>query len=268
MPIGRRLMLIAALPLCMCTGFAFWLWQQVGELRSNVETEIVAQVGHALRGKDLQRNVVQVQQFLSDISATRGQDGLDDGFALAEKSRDAFIADLKKYEEALQKRPTKEPVQMAQGIRQRFDVYYSAGVAMAKAYVAEGPAGGNRLMPTFDQASAELQKALDAFVAAEAKDFADHVELVGRESETMRRLSIALCAAMGLLITLASWLIGRSITQPLVAVQGAAARIAEGDFSVALDASGRSELDALARSVEQVRTTIKSLIGTLSNMAL
>ena len=55
----------------------------------------------------------------------------------------------------------------------------------AAIFVAEGPAGGNRLMPTFDQASAELQKALDAFVAAEAKDFADHVELVGRESETM-----------------------------------------------------------------------------------
>lgn len=28
-------------------------------------------------------NVIQVQQFLSDVSATRGQDGLDDGFKLA-----------------------------------------------------------------------------------------------------------------------------------------------------------------------------------------
>ena len=36
--------------------------------------------------------VVQVQQFLTDVSATRGQDGLDDGFDEAAKNREAFLA--------------------------------------------------------------------------------------------------------------------------------------------------------------------------------
>ncbi|TAN57392.1 MAG: methyl-accepting chemotaxis protein, partial [Magnetospirillum sp.] len=39
-----------------------------------------------------------------------------------------------------------------------FGPYTRIGVAMAKAYVAQGPAGGNRLMDDFDQASASLQE--------------------------------------------------------------------------------------------------------------
>jgi methyl-accepting chemotaxis protein len=44
--------------------------------------------------KDIQLDVVQVQQFLSDISATRAQDGLDDGFKDAQEFADKFRRDV------------------------------------------------------------------------------------------------------------------------------------------------------------------------------
>jgi predicted adenine nucleotide alpha hydrolase (AANH) superfamily ATPase len=37
-------------------------------------------VQYALLATAMDKNVVQIQQFLSDISATQGKDGLDDGF--------------------------------------------------------------------------------------------------------------------------------------------------------------------------------------------
>lgn len=42
--------------------------------------------------KDVRFHVVQVQQWLTDISATRGQDGLNDGFDVAKEHRAAFEA--------------------------------------------------------------------------------------------------------------------------------------------------------------------------------
>lgn len=36
--------------------------------------------------------MIQVQQFLTDVSATRGLDGLDDGFEKAQEHRAAFQA--------------------------------------------------------------------------------------------------------------------------------------------------------------------------------
>lgn len=44
-------------------------------------------VSNALVAKDMQMQVVQMQQWLTDISATRGQDGLNDGFKQAEGNK-------------------------------------------------------------------------------------------------------------------------------------------------------------------------------------
>lgn len=41
--------------------------------------------------------MVQVQQFLTDYSATRGQDGLADGLGEAAKFHDDFLACVKKF---------------------------------------------------------------------------------------------------------------------------------------------------------------------------
>jgi hypothetical protein len=44
--------------------------------------------------KDIQINVIQVQQWLTDISATRGLDGLNDGFDEAKAQADAFSRNI------------------------------------------------------------------------------------------------------------------------------------------------------------------------------
>ena len=42
-------------------------------------------------------DVVQVQQWLSDISTTRAQDGLNDGFDEAQKSYEFFIEGIEAF---------------------------------------------------------------------------------------------------------------------------------------------------------------------------
>ena len=44
--------------------------------------------------KAVQQDVIQVQQFLTDVSATRGQSGLADGFEKADQYARAFAVDL------------------------------------------------------------------------------------------------------------------------------------------------------------------------------
>ena len=48
----------------------------------------------ALLLKDIRMDVVQVQQWLTDISATRGFDGLNDGFDEAEAAAQSFTANV------------------------------------------------------------------------------------------------------------------------------------------------------------------------------
>ena len=46
---------------------------------------------------EMQINVIQVQQWLTDISATRAKDGLNDGFVEAESSYNKIIKGLNKF---------------------------------------------------------------------------------------------------------------------------------------------------------------------------
>jgi methyl-accepting chemotaxis protein len=100
---------------------------------------------------DVKFNVIQVQQWLTDISATRALDGLNDGFDEAKKSADAF---KKSINELI--RLDSENKARYQNLLAPFDVYYQAGKNMAQAYIDKGPAGGNLMMAAFDDAAASL----------------------------------------------------------------------------------------------------------------
>jgi hypothetical protein len=59
-------------------------WTYNSSLRATTNDLVDQDYQFQLTVLDLQLNIVQVQQWLTDISATRGLDGLNDGFSEAE----------------------------------------------------------------------------------------------------------------------------------------------------------------------------------------
>lgn len=106
--------------------------------------------------KSLQLSVVQVQQFLTDVSATRAMDGLDDGYELAEKYAKEFDLQLRDAKELASTLKEDGIANQLQTVGEGFPPYYSTGKQMAAAYVAEGPAGGNKMMASFDAVASKL----------------------------------------------------------------------------------------------------------------
>jgi hypothetical protein len=151
-----------------------------------------------LKAKEMQRNVVQVQQFLSDILATRTLDGLDDGFKQAEANREAFTAALEEIQaHDVTHKSADERRELAQ-VGKDFDNYYALGVSMAKAYVAEGPEGGNKLMGDFDKASEALQKSLTPFAVHETDKMEAALSAVQDRASGVRWLAIGLGVRTGI----------------------------------------------------------------------
>ncbi|PLX44668.1 MAG: hypothetical protein C0605_02240, partial [Hyphomicrobiales bacterium] len=104
--------------------------------------------------KDIHFDVVQVQQWLTDISATRGRDGLDDGFKEAENFAARFKADIALAQGHARTLGLSD-IETALGeVSSRFPSYYKVGKSMAEAYVGNGPAGGNKMMSAFDEKAA------------------------------------------------------------------------------------------------------------------
>ena len=103
--------------------------------------------------KQIELDVVQVQQFLTDVSATRAQNGLNDGWEEAEKHAQAFRTEIDRAKKLAADLNAPELAGSLDATAGRFPAYYETGVRMSHAYVDQGPAGGNALMPQFDQSA-------------------------------------------------------------------------------------------------------------------
>ena len=94
---------------------------------------------------ELKLSVVQVQQWLTDIGATRAAEGFDDGF-------DEAAAQAENAYDILEKLVAVNPdyADEVTDIRNKFEPYYETGKQMAQAYIDAGPEGGNAMMGDFD----------------------------------------------------------------------------------------------------------------------
>jgi methyl-accepting chemotaxis protein len=208
--------------------------------------------------KSLELDVSQVQQYLSDISATRGQDGLDTGFQEAEESAESFkknIAEVRRLAEQIRNR---ELIDSVNQLAANFDPYYEIGKEMAAAYMKEGPAGGNPKMPDFDkQADAmrdELTKVIDLSRTISEQSRAKTSTSMGTlgESVNFERAAAFVFAGLAVLFAIVvAFVLNSSVSRPLGAMANAMAELGRGNFNVELPGlDRRDEIGVMAHSVQ------------------
>lgn len=211
--------------------------------------------------KNIQIAVIQVQQFLTDVSATRGQDGLDDGFEEAAKNAKAF-RELAEATENLARKIDDDQIGAAvANVSQAFGPYYEIGQKMAKVYVAEGPAGGNKMMSDFDARSEKLTAALETLIKLSEGRSSDARRDIDRETSgavaglaSLTRLLYLIGAASFLI---AAGVIGYShfgISRPLQAMTRCMAALVDGQTAISIPSLSRvDEIGDMGRAVEVFR---------------
>lgn len=137
--------------------------------------------------KDIHFDVVQVQQWLTDISATRGRDGLDDGFTEAKNFAVKFAADIAVAAGHAKALGFKDIEAALNDVSQKFPPYYDMGRTMAQSYVKDGPAGGNKLMAAFDEKAAAIGEAVEKLVNLGSGKVADQLTMQASAALEMRQ---------------------------------------------------------------------------------
>ncbi len=133
--------------------------------------------------KEAKTDIIQVQQWLTDISATRARDGLDDGFEVAEGYAKGFAMHIASAREQASELGLTEAKRLLDEMEAKFGPYYEMGQRMAKAYIDEGSDAGNRIMLEFDSEAEKLWRTTDQLIEfAEAHSREKLMEL---EQETV-----------------------------------------------------------------------------------
>ena len=218
--------------------------------------------------------VVQVQQWLTDISATRGLDGLDDGFDEAEKNADLFyelINELKilndqsiEYYEVSLLGSTDGKV-FFEDMESKFETYFNVGKSMAQAYIDEGPAGGNKVMANFDEAAAAMSVQVDILLKiATDKSTANLLN----QHETIKQLNNYVVIASVSLVAILSYLffVIHGVMDALPRIGNVVATIADGDLSGApFICKQHNELGKLADGFNKMKVNLRNVLGNVND---
>ncbi|MBF0126175.1 MAG: hypothetical protein HQM02_03090, partial [Magnetococcales bacterium] len=114
----------------------------------------------SLQARNLSNAVSQVQNQLTDISATLGLNQLDQGFSRAQEAVEIFHTGVANLRGLLIKGPlTRTPLDL-DALTTRFDLYYAQGIEMANAYIQHGTMRGNEKMKVFDAQADQLREIL------------------------------------------------------------------------------------------------------------
>ena len=81
---------------------------------------------------DLQKDIIQIQQWLTDISATRAAEGFDDGFELAEQYYSAAKEKIDVLISGHAGQGESERADYLEEIENDLESYYQVGVEMAQ----------------------------------------------------------------------------------------------------------------------------------------
>jgi len=208
------------------------------------------------KAHQLKLAVVQVQQWLTDISATRGLDGLNDGFdeaaANAELVR-TLLAELTQLDAVNSEKYA--------DIGEHFEIYYQVGQGMAKAYVEQGPSGGNLMMASFDEAAAELNDEVSPFLESA---IASANQVAKAQQAATHRLSIT--TLVGFLILMSVMLLVYLVTVKALSLLPRLIEefqsIAKGDLSRSEKLSDKEdEIGILCDNLSSMKLELKRIIS-------
>ncbi len=115
---------------------------------------------------EIRYHVVQVWQWFTDLAATRGRDGLDDGAtkALAHaRELETRLAEARRVAAVL---GDSDLVARVDAVAAEVPAFVEAGRRLADAYVTGGTRAGNAFMPVFDARAERMTAALEALLEA------------------------------------------------------------------------------------------------------
>ncbi len=245
---------------------SLWLTSQTLRDAQVVRDEAAA---FALKAKDLQFATLQVQQWLTDISATRGAEGYNDGFDEAEANAAKFREILGEFKTFYKSKDLAQELAKTDDLEKAFNNYYSVGIEMAKTYIADGPSGGNAIMKKFDPAAEAITTQIEQLVSFHTGSLSAAMNSVVDQATFQQRLGYFLCFGGIVFATVSSWFVSRSILLPIRQTTSALKTIADGsgDLSCRLNDQRSDEFGEVGKHFNRFVSQIETIVQAIGQQA-
>lgn len=206
---------------------------------------------------ELDVNVTEVAENLTDVSATHNTDGFNE----AEKAAKAVKEELSKFKEMFRSENDTKALTEVEELESTFNRFYEDGKKMANVYITQGMDAGNKIMEGVDKMHEELIghiEHLQKTQVDEAKTGTQNniaaVSKVQKILFLMGGLSVLLGIAIAIFIT-------RSITQPIGKAVDVSNKLSDGDLTVDIEVTGKDETGQLLTAMKNMVEKLKEIVG-------
>lgn len=256
----KKLVSILALAMIVMVGAMAFVSVDTSVSYKELTAEKRVLVAAQLQFKDVRYNIVQIQQFITDVSAT------GDLEPMAEAKANLLLAKqhLKELAEVLENN-----AEMIKKIGSQIDGLYNTGEKMATAYRTEGRDAGNILMQRpetgFDAVSGNLANEVDML----GKHLGDKVDAMDARLDAYAETSLQITIGIGvvgmILAVFAGFSVFNKIVGPIESLRTSLIELnkGNGDLSKRLPQKGDCEIGMI---IAQFNTFIAKLQNIISKI--
>ncbi len=258
-------------PVIFMAGIGAWSFQVSKQVSGDVTQARDESIVFALHAHDMEKEIIQVQQWLTDISATQAKDGLNDGLDKAEKHYQSVLSEMDNFRGMYEREKNDAALQRLNELQRLFDSYYNMGKKMAQTYIDGGPEMGNRMMPEFDKKAEALQTVLQAFIKEQVDEANMTMGHIVELTDSFKEGVAGITLLATIFIAGIGFFLHRSINRPLKELVNVAESFGNGDFRVRMDDSTKDEFGLLAshfrEASSKVSNTIHKVKGATHDLA-
>ena len=265
MSIGKKFGLIIAFASILLPVLIIVSWIYCTRTKNLAEKARGESIIFVLKAKDMQIALIRVQKWLTDISATRGEEGYNDGF----KEAEGHAVEFKKLSDEFLKMYTLENNQNAvaeiEKLNKDFDAFYETGKEMAKIYISKGSAEGNKMMDKFDAFSKTVTTDTGSLLKNLTDELTVSMDSINSTADRSRYVNLILGIVICLSLLTSVYLITRGIKKNIGAINNFTDTMSKGDFISSLEIKNRDEIGQIARQLNEMKLQTSTVLRDINN---
>ena len=258
--IKKILMSVASLVIAVLVVSTYLNHMSLQKISDNSSKQMKEILPNTFDFLSLQLNVIQVQQWLTDISATRGAKGYDDGFDEAEKYFTDANADLDKLIRMHNALGEAEMVQDLKDYKKDLKEYYGIGVQMAHAYIDGGEEEGNKWMSKLDPFAHKLSVQIEPWIESHKKESHAAAEEISKSIQEADVLNLILSVTIAVVALIAAAVINMLLNS-IHKINDYLKVLSKLDFTNELKVKGSNEIASISTNLVSVVGVLKDFIS-------
>jgi len=232
-------------------------WLMLGSVQSALkkDAKLVAADHHL---QEARFHIVQIQQFLTDVSATANKDG----FAESRRHFELARGDLSAVAQADQ-----SDAAAVDDILRSVKMLHETGVRMANTYLEQGRDAGNVVMPEFDSASGKVSESVQVLVDKIARETGLSRAYVQHTQSLAKWVIMAFAFATTVGTFLIFGVIYYKVIPPIRRMKGSLQELnsGEGDLTRRLESKAHDEIADITHEFNLFISILHKLIAQIIN---